>query len=178
MSRYRHGWSHGWRKSTRGSAGEWYDSSWELQYMDELDRDPMVRRWTRHHGLRIPYRKWWGASGRYEPDFLVELVGDAKELREVKGEHLFRDANTARKLQAGEQFARARGMLFRVITKSPVDPDTWTPTIPVTIQESLDTSRPTFAEDLQSPRRTGCLAGALVALAIVLCIVVIAFLHF
>jgi len=88
------------------SGWRWFDSSWELQYMDELDRDPMVTKWTRHHDLQIPYRKWWGGIGRYEPDFLVEIVGGDKELREVKGEHLFRDANTARKLAAGDAFCR------------------------------------------------------------------------
>jgi len=127
MARYHRGWSKGWRKSTRGAAGEWFDSNWELQYMDEMDRDPLVARWTRHHGLRIPYRKWWGTLGYYEPDFLVEIMDDTKELREVKGEHLFRDANTARKLKAGDAFCRQRGMKFRVITKSVVNPEMWTP---------------------------------------------------
>ena len=127
MGRYRQGWSKGWKKSTRGAEGEWFDSYWEVQYMDELDRDPMVLKWTRHHGLQIPYRKWWGGQGRYEPDFLVEIMDGDKEIREVKGEHLFRDANTARKLQAGEAFCRQRGMKFRVITKSSVNPELWAP---------------------------------------------------
>ncbi|MDI6774625.1 MAG: hypothetical protein QME60_04415 [Verrucomicrobiota bacterium] len=104
MGHYHQGWSKGWKKSTRGAAGEWFDSHWEVQHMNELDRDPMVLRWTRHHNLQIPYRKWWGGQGRYEPDFLVEIAGGEKEIREVKGEHLFRDANTARKLMAGEAF--------------------------------------------------------------------------
>ena len=60
-----------------------------------------------------------------DTDFLVELVDGTKELREVKGEHLFRDANTARKLRSGDAFCRARGMVFRVVTKSKVDPGLW-----------------------------------------------------
>ena len=134
MARYRQGWSKGWRKSPRGSAGEWFDSSWELQYMDELDRDPLIIRWTRHHDVRIPYRKWWGGIGRYEPDFLVELAGGDMEIREIKGEHLFRDANTARKLAAGDAFCRQRGMKFRVVTKTLITPEIWTPQTPVKLE--------------------------------------------
>jgi len=133
MSRYRQGWSRGWKKSPRGKTGERFDSSWELQYMDELDRDPLVARWTRHHSLRIPYRKWWGGRGHYEPDFMAELVDGTKELREVKGGHLFADMNTARKLRAGDQFCRERGMTFRVVTKGTVDPESWSPMEGVTV---------------------------------------------
>lgn len=136
MARYRQGWSRGWKKSPRGSAGEWFDSSWELQYMNELEQDPMVIRWTRHHGLCIPYRKWWGGRGQYEPDFLVELAGGTKELREVKGEHLFADVNTARKLRAGDYFCRGRGMTFRVVTKSSVNPETWSTSEKVIVEEA------------------------------------------
>ena len=114
--------------------------------MDELERDPMVARWTRHHGLRVPYRKWWGGPGYYEPDFLVELIGGAKELREVKGTHLFSDANTARKLRSGDQFCRERGMVFRVVTKSPVDPDAWSPAGDVTVTEATLAERPALSE--------------------------------
>ena len=173
MARYRRGWSRGWRKSPRGTTGEWFDSSWELQYMDELERDSMVVRWTRHHGLRIPYRKWWGAPGRYEPDFLVELVGGDKELREIKGEHLFRDENTARKLRAGDSFCRDRGMAFRVVTKSAVDPEAWSPVAPVAVEEAPRSSRSPFAEDLDPHSRGGRLGvvlwllGAIAAVALI-----------
>ena len=158
MTRYRQGWSRGWTKSPRGSAGEWFDSSWELQYMDELERDPMVIRWTRHHGLRITYRKWWGGRGHYEPDFLVELVGGTKELREVKGEHLFGDANTARKLRAGDRFCRDRGMIFRVVTKSGVDPETWSPRDRVAVEDAPPTARPALEEDAHPREPAGCLS--------------------
>lgn len=118
--------------------------------MDELDRDPLVARWTRHHSLRIPYRKWWGGRGHYEPDFLAELVDGTKELREVKGGHLFTDMNTARKLRAGDQFCRGRGMVFRVITKNAVDPVIWSPADYVTVAETTGkSSRP---EDSCAPK--------------------------
>ncbi len=135
MAHYHHGWARGWKKSPRGDTGERFDSRWELQYMDELERDPLIRRWTRHHSLKIPYRKWWGARGYYEPDFLAELSDGSKELREVKGDHLFVDMNTPRKLRAGDQFCRERGMTFRVITKGTVDPGSWSPIEGITVTE-------------------------------------------
>jgi hypothetical protein len=167
MPRYRQGWSRGWKKSTRGAAGEWFDSWWEVQYMDELEHDPLVARWTRHHGLRIPYRKWWGGSGHYEPDFLVEVVGGGKELREVKGEHLFADANTSRKLRAGDEFCRARGMTFRLVTKTPVGPDVWAPSQAVAVEERSSDARPAFQEDAHRAQPAGCL-GVLAAVALAL----------
>lgn len=160
MARYRQGWSRGWKKSARRTTGEWYDSGWELQYMDELDRDPLVVRWTRHHGLRIWYQKWWGGVGKYEPDFLVELSGGDKELREVKGEHLFADRNTVRKLNAGHRFCRDRGMTFRVITKGGVDPGLWAPEPRVLLEESSPSRRPEFGDDAHTGRPSGCLASA------------------
>lgn len=166
MARYHRGWSSGWRKSLSAGGREWYDSSWELQYMDELDRDALVTRWTRHHGLGVPYRKTFGRRGMYEPDFLVELVDGAKELREVKGEHLFSDANTALKLRAGDEFCRRRGMKYRVITKSPVSPDAWTPSTWVATEDGPSAVRPELAEDAYVvQQKTGCagLAAAIVA---------------
>lgn len=154
MARYRQGWAKGWKKSARGAAGEWFDSYWEVQYMDELDRDPIVLKWTRHHGLQISYRKWWGGNGRYEPDFLVEIVDGEKEIREVKGEHLFRDANTARKLKAGELFCRQRGMKFRVVTKSFINPESWVPEGNIKLEAPSPTSPTPQIE--KNPKPFGC----------------------
>lgn len=102
--------------------------------MDDMERDPLVVKWTRHHDIRIPYRKWWGGKGFYEPDFLIETADGNKELREVKGNHLFRDANTGRKLRAGDAFCRNRGMKFRVVTKGLIDPQQWV--VPQTVSIS------------------------------------------
>lgn len=122
--------------------------------MDELDRDALVAQWSRHHSLRIPYRKWWGGRGRYEPDFLVKLVDESSELREVKGEHLFADRNTSLKLQAGDRYCRTRQMTFRVVTKSAVNPETWQPAIPVVVAETPPAERPQLAEDAYPQSRS------------------------
>ena len=136
MAKYHQGWAKGFKKSPRGQDGEWFDSGWELQYMRELELDPMVKRWTRHHGLRIPYRKWWGSNGYYEPDFLVEIQGGQKEIREVKGTHLLADLNTRRKFQAGEAFCRQRDMVFKVVTKTQVDPSDWSLSQEVKVEDT------------------------------------------
>jgi len=125
--------------------------------MDELERDPMVTRWTRHHGLRISYRKWWGGRGRYEPDFLVELVGGGKELREVKGDHLLSDLNTVRKLRSGDGFCRERGMVFRVITKSAVDPENWSIKDRVVVEDVPRGEEPNLSKRYDQVKPFGCL---------------------
>jgi hypothetical protein len=136
VTKYKQGWAKGFKKSPRAQEGEWYDSGWEVQYMQELELDPMAKRWTRHHGLRIRYRKWWGGQGYFEPDFLVEIEGGEKEIREVKGTHLLTDLNTKRKFQAGEAFCRQRGMVFKVVTKTHVDPSDWSLRQGVKVEES------------------------------------------
>ena len=82
-----------------------------------LDADETVRRWERCRSLRIPYTKANGKKGRYNPDFIVERADGQKELHEVKGGHFLADADTQRKLAAGEDFCRKRDMVFKVITR-------------------------------------------------------------
>lgn len=103
------------KRGTRKS--EPYDSIWERDYMLVLEGDPIVKRWQRCRSLRIPYIKTDGSRGTYNPDFIVERTDGTKELHEVKGNHLLEDENTKRKLAAGEEFCRKRGMVFKVITK-------------------------------------------------------------
>ena len=103
------------KRCTRKS--EPYDSSWEREYMLLLDGDPFVVRWERCRSLRIPYVKASGKPGHFNPDFIVERTDGTKELHEVKGTHLLDSEDTQRKIKAGTEFAYARGMVFKVITK-------------------------------------------------------------
>ena len=70
-------------KKTPGGKGD-YDSALEREYMVELERDPAVVRWTKKHGLKIPY-KVLGFPHNYLPDFLVEYKDGHKEIHETKG---------------------------------------------------------------------------------------------
>jgi hypothetical protein len=105
----------GLKRCTHGS--EKYQSTWERDYMMQLDEDITVKRWERCRTLRMPYIKADGRKANYNPDFVVERVDGAKEIHEVKGTHLVDGRDTERKLQAGEQFCRERSMVFKVITR-------------------------------------------------------------
>lgn len=170
MAKYYQGWARGFKKSPRAQEGEWYDSGWELQYMQELELDPIVKRWTRHHGLRIPYRKWWGGQGYFEPDFLVEIEGGEKEIREVKGTHLLTDLNTRRKFQAGEAFCRQRNIVFKVVTKTQVDPSDWGLGQSVKVEESRGDSlkQPRTEEVLKAKENFSRVYQALIWIALFL----------
>jgi hypothetical protein len=86
--------------------------------MQVLDADETIRRWERCRSLRIPYVKRDGGRATYNPDFIVERMDGTKELHEVKGTHLVSNADTKRKLAAGAEFCRRRGMTFKVITRA------------------------------------------------------------
>ncbi len=103
------------KRCTRTS--EPYDSTWERDYMLVLENDPTVRRWERCHSLQISYTKADSSQAHYNPDFIVERTDSTKELHEVKGEHLLTNEDTKRKLAAGEEFCRKRGMVFKIITR-------------------------------------------------------------
>ena len=96
---------------------ERYDSSWERQYMKKLERDKMVAKWTKNHGITIQYVTEAGNVRGYRPDFLIERIDGAKELHEVKGTQFINNPNTIRKHEAASNWCKRRGMHFVVITK-------------------------------------------------------------
>jgi hypothetical protein len=95
---------------------EYYDSSWESDYMKDLEADESVLKWTKNHGIIIPY---WDSDGKlrgYKPDFLVQTK-DSIEIREIKGGHLLRTEQFKRKISAAEEWCKARKMKFRIISR-------------------------------------------------------------
>lgn len=95
---------------------EKYDSALEREYMVELERDPAVVRWTKKHGLKIPY-KIFGFPHRYFPDFLVEYKDGRKEIHETKGLPLLFWLSTKLKRQAAEEYFAKLGWKYKTITK-------------------------------------------------------------
>jgi len=94
---------------------EYYDSSWELELMNALEKDYKVKKWTKNHGIIIPY---WDEDGKlrgFKPDFLVEMEDGLKEIIEIKGKHLL--PTFKRKNSAAIEWCKARKMGFRVISK-------------------------------------------------------------
>ena len=96
---------------------ERYDSSWELEYMEKLERDKTVAKWTKNHGITIQYITEAGNVRGYRPDFLVELTDGSKELREIKGGQFLENPDTKRKHEAAKSWCEKRGMRFIVVTK-------------------------------------------------------------
>ena len=102
------------KKNPQGS--EKYDSSLEREYMVELERDPAVLRWTKKHGLKIPY-KVLGFPHKYLPDFLVEYKDGHKEIHETKGLPLMLWISTKLKRKAAEEHFEKLGWKYKMITK-------------------------------------------------------------
>lgn len=95
---------------------EFYDSSWELDYMRELEADETVLKWTKNHGITIHY---WDEDGKmrfYRPDFLVQTT-DTLEIREIKGGHLLRNPQFQKKMRAAQEWCKARKMQYRLLSK-------------------------------------------------------------
>ena len=96
---------------------EYYDSSWELEYMKELENDDSIAKWTKNHGIRISYFSEDSKFRTYNPDFLVENTDGSIELVEMKGQHLLKNPNTAQKMEFAKKWCDARGIKYRIISK-------------------------------------------------------------
>ena len=91
-----------------------YDSALEREYMVELERDAAVVRWTKKHGLKIPYRVL-GFPHKYLPDFLVK--DGHKEIHETKGLPFMLWLSTQLKRGAAEEYFEKLGWKYKMITK-------------------------------------------------------------
>jgi hypothetical protein len=108
---------HGEFEETRKSpySFEYYDSTWELELMKKLEKDDNVKKWTKNHGIIIPY---WDEDGKlrgFKPDFLIEKSDGTKEIIEIKGKHLL--SAFKRKMNHAQEWCKARKMIFRVVSK-------------------------------------------------------------
>ncbi len=84
--------------------------------MVELERDPGVVRWTKKHGIKIPYKMLLFVHN-YLPDFFVEFKDGSKELHETKGLPLLFWLSTKLKGQSAEEYCKAQGWKYKTITK-------------------------------------------------------------
>ena len=96
---------------------ERYDSGWEYEYMLRLEKDKTVAKWTKNHGLSIPYVTEAGNVRGYRPDFLLERIDRTVELHEIKGSQFLTSPDTKRKHEAASNWCRKREMKFVVVTK-------------------------------------------------------------
>lgn len=95
---------------------EYYDSSWELDFMKELEADENVLKWTKNHGIVVPYWDEDAKLSGFKPDFLVQTK-DRIEIIEIKGGHLLKTERFKRKRYAAEEWCNARKMKFRIISR-------------------------------------------------------------
>ena len=81
-----------------------FDSSWERQAAEILDKHDKVRAWVKNDrlGLVIPYRKD-GVARKYLPDFVVEMTGGSFLVVEIKGQ----EGDAAMKKAAAERWCKA-----------------------------------------------------------------------
>ena len=96
---------------------EFYDSSWELEYMKELENDKTVSKWTKNHGIRISYFTEDHKFKTYNPDFLVEYTNGDIELVEMKGTHLLNNPNTRIKMDFAKKWCSSRKIKYRIYSK-------------------------------------------------------------
>lgn len=102
----------GWYTDRSGKQ-HFYESSYELLRMQQLDN--LGAKWTKGHGIRIPYRTQEGKPRRYIPDFLVTYQkGDETItiIEEVKG---YFSENDMVKARYARDWCRERGYLYSLI---------------------------------------------------------------
>lgn len=91
---------------------EYYESDPERQYMEFLEKSDEVAKWTKNHGVRIPYFKPDDTIAHYIPDFLVEYKNGDQEIVEIKGGHMINSEITRRKSQAAMEWCKKRGIKY------------------------------------------------------------------
>ena len=84
--------------------------------MKRLEGDPTVVRWTKRHGISIPWIDAQKHQRRYVPDFLVEYVDGRKALLEVKDPSRIDSKDVQRKRKAAEIWCRQRHMEYVIAT--------------------------------------------------------------
>ncbi len=93
---------------------EYYDSEQERKFMEFLENSEDVVKWTKNHGIRIPYFNLDGKLAHYTPDFLIEYKNGEQEIVEIKGKHLINNPITKIKIQAAMEWCKKRGIKYTV----------------------------------------------------------------
>ena len=91
---------------------EYYQSEPELRFMEFLENENDVVKWTKNHGIRIPYQNLNGGIARYTPDFLIEYRDGTQELVELKGRHMINNTITQMKSKAAIEWCKKRGIKY------------------------------------------------------------------
>ena len=93
---------------------ERYDSGLELRMMELLDADPGVRKWTKKHGIVIPWVDERLRRRKYRPDFLVEMTDGARKIVEVKGANMLDSASVRLKAESARNWCAQRDIEYEI----------------------------------------------------------------
>jgi hypothetical protein len=120
-----------------GSTVPIYRSSWEIAVMRMCDNNPAIQQWA-SEPVRIPYRDpLTGKQTVYVPDFLVmfedkqekkhvelwEIKPANQQILEKVGKNPYNQAQFVKnqaKWQVATQWAKSRGMKFRVLNENDI----------------------------------------------------------
>ncbi len=95
---------------------EKYQSDLERRMMERLDRDPLIVKWMKRHGITIPWIDGQKHQRRYVPDFLVEYADGGKAVIEVKDPSRMDSNDVQRKRKAAEIWCKQRNMEYQLMT--------------------------------------------------------------
>lgn len=101
----------GYYFSIKSGIQEFYESSYELKRMIELDEDENVISWTKKHKIRIPYL-FDNKNKNYVPDFLIEYE-NFKILEEIKG-WVKNRKELQTKCQAGKVYCDNNNLIWKI----------------------------------------------------------------
>lgn len=105
----------GLKKTEHGT--EDFDSILERNYMLELEHVAGVKKWTKRHGIKIPY-SFLGIHRNYLPDFLVTYQDGSQEIHETKGAGFLSWITTHAKRRAGHVWCSKKGIKYIFIENS------------------------------------------------------------
>lgn len=95
------------------------DSLAEKYRMVQLDNDSRVVKWTKSHGIVVPYQ-YRGKSFNCVPDFLIQYDNNMLCVEEIKGKVTPKEIA---KRDAIENYCNLKGYLFRFTTMLELDKD-------------------------------------------------------
>lgn len=95
---------------------ERYDSDLEKLMMRRLEKDGDVVKWTKRHGISIPWIDSQHHTRRYMPDFLVQYADGRTVIIEVKNPKMMDSDDVKRKRKAAEMWCAQRGMKYILAT--------------------------------------------------------------
>lgn len=106
-----------WYHSEKNNDDFYSDSIAEALKMTMLDANPIVKRWTKKHGIRIPYI-YRNKSHYTIPDFLIELQDGTLIIEEVKGKITPKELA---KKDATEKYCQIYGYKYIFTTTTDLD---------------------------------------------------------